>query len=404
MTNAPLETFFRELGRRIATHWSRLHYAPEALPAVATEALTEARVHERFGLDELFTWALGAESIAPQELYDSPFGQPPIELFHHERFFIQALVWRESTTDIHQHAFCGAWSVWLGGSVHTSYRFDDRGSLGEGVRRGELSCEGVEILRAGDARPIAEGRGFLHALYHLEHPSVSLVVRTLGAQTTGPQYSYLAPRLALDPFLRRPALVVRKRVLEAALALQNTAALETLSARLRQCDAFEAWHLLSTLDDRPEGSARLRDALNALEETHGAEHASLLKDALIERRHTRTLHMLRQKLREADDRFVLALLLNVQDLATIERLLASRWPERAPRDALLDAVERAAAAHDPRFAGTSVPARRAALRALLEGAPKEPREGSDAELLGAETARILAFAPHHPLFRRLVAR
>ena len=43
MSNAPFETFFRELGQRIATRWGRHRYDPEALPTIATEALTEAR-------------------------------------------------------------------------------------------------------------------------------------------------------------------------------------------------------------------------------------------------------------------------------------------------------------------------------------------------------------------------
>lgn len=405
MTSPPIETFFRELGQRIAARWGRLRYAPAALPPVAAELLAEARTHEHFGLDDLLRWTLTAESLSPQQFHDSGFGQPPIELFHHERFFVQALVWRESTTDVHQHAFSGAWSVWLGGSVHAVYRFEEQELLGEGAVRGTLTCERVEVLRPGDARPIVEGRGFLHALYHLEHPSVSLVARTPGAQTTGPQYSYAPPHFGFDPHLQRPSLTVRKRVLETALGLKNEAALASVPARLRRCDAFEAWQLLTTLDDRPEGAALVREAFEALEEGHGAAHASVIKEALLERRHTLTIAALRRKVRDADDRFVLALLLNVQDLATIERLVAERWPDRDPREVLLDTVDRAAATYDPRFAATPADARRAALRALVEGrsGPHEA-SASSAELPQREASRLLMFAPHHPLFRRLVTR
>ncbi len=53
-------------------------------------------------------------------------------MLHHEGdYFIQALTWMEGTTAIHDHAFCGAFMVLEGASLHVTYGFRTAERLAE---------------------------------------------------------------------------------------------------------------------------------------------------------------------------------------------------------------------------------------------------------------------------------
>jgi len=82
-------------------------------------------------------------NLVPQKNLDATFGQPPITLFHHDRFYIEALFWLSSTTSIHQHAFAGAFSVLAGSSVQARYRFEPRTGVERRLRFGHVSLRVV---------------------------------------------------------------------------------------------------------------------------------------------------------------------------------------------------------------------------------------------------------------------
>jgi hypothetical protein len=56
-------------------------------------------------------------------------------------------------------------------------------------------------MRTGDVRQILSGDRFIHSLFHLDRPSVTMVVRTKHDSGTDPQYSYFPPGIAYDPFV-----------------------------------------------------------------------------------------------------------------------------------------------------------------------------------------------------------
>src|SRR4029079_14938300 len=55
----------------------------------------------------------------------------------------------------------------------------------------------------GDSRPIKAGPHFIHATFHLERATVTIVGRTPSAVGGTPPYGYLPPSVAFDPFARR---------------------------------------------------------------------------------------------------------------------------------------------------------------------------------------------------------
>jgi hypothetical protein len=151
---------------------------------------------------------------------------------------------------------------------------------------GDIQFERAELLRRGDCRAISSGPEFIHSLFHLDRPSVSLVVRTTNDPETYPQYGYLKPFIAKDAVRKPPRLVQRQRIVR-----------------------------------------------YLTEQAHPAL-SSVLQPVLAERRRELDLVMRRQTVRAADLRFFLALLLNLPERKSIEEMVCTHQPERAPVDVI----------------------------------------------------------------------
>jgi hypothetical protein len=130
-------------------------------------------------------------------------------VFDDPRFYIQILFWLDGTTQIHQHEFSGAFHVLEGSSLHAEFAFANVRPVTAHFRLGDLQLTGTELLETGRTVPITSGAGSIHSLFHLETPSVTVVVRTHSDPGTGPQFTYLPPHVAVDPFFS-DALTTRR--------------------------------------------------------------------------------------------------------------------------------------------------------------------------------------------------
>jgi len=230
-----------ELGQSLEREWERRHFAPEGFAALASTALAESAVLSRLSLEAIAEWALFAPEIPDQKLRD--FGQPPINLYAGRGFFIEALIWLDSPTAIHQHGFAGAFGVLEGSSFHSEYSFELSRRINNELLIGEVHHRSSEVLRRGDVRPIEEGSGFIHSLVHLEPPSVSIVVRTPRTSAAGPQYIYALPGLATDPFYKPEPLQTQLELLRAVL-VTDPQRFESLATRLvRTRDLWAAYRI-----------------------------------------------------------------------------------------------------------------------------------------------------------------
>src|SRR5688572_18357383 len=177
--------------------------------------LAESRFAERVTLGDIVDWTATTDRIPHQIDLDSEFGQPPLSVYAEERFFIQVIFWRDGTTAVHQHAFSGAFGVLAGGSIHSEYEWVPRRRVNAHLHFGDIERTKLELLAAGDVRPIASGRRLIHSLFHLDRPSISVVVRTAQDADTGPQYTYWRPHCSRAAqrlrLLRRDPVVVRRR-------------------------------------------------------------------------------------------------------------------------------------------------------------------------------------------------
>jgi hypothetical protein len=329
-TAGALDDAVRELAERVHASHLRVDFREDAFAEIATGELARARLAERFGPADLYTWAVRRRTLPPQLDAGSTFGEPPLTLYWGERFVIDAYTWFSSTTSIHQHAFAGAFGVLSGGSVHTTYRFREEERINVRLQRGTLDIDAVEWLAPGDVRTIHPGRMFIHSLFHLEHPSVSIVVRTNRDEEHNPQYAYLHPGISYDPFFVDRLDRRRNEVFRALAKVAPERYAAEVTARLDELDLSGAFFAVQgaywALLEHKALFARVRE--RALD-VHGARLEPYL--ASIERMlRDRHLTTLRKKVKDPDLRVFMALLLNVPTGEQILRLLAQRYPQTPP--------------------------------------------------------------------------
>jgi hypothetical protein len=315
------------LGREVEQRWQRVDYRDQDFPQLAADCLLDARLTDRADPDAIVELALRGD-VPAQCDPAARFGQPPVTLFRGPRFYIDANFWVDGTTAIHEHAFAGAFQLLQGASIETTFAFAPSREVDRHLRFGQLEVQGSTLRQRGDVQTIRAGSSFIHSLFHLARPSVSLVVRTYAS--TPIQLEYSPAGIAHDSFLqderrdRAIQLVAMLRKIEhpgfEALVgdLVARADLGTACAVLRSCSQISDVGLLDRLISRmrdPDGAARFAAWL-------------------AHRRRIEFLIGRRAFVHEPRLRFLLALLLNVQRRRDALELVRSYEPSTDPPAAI----------------------------------------------------------------------
>lgn len=350
--------YFAELGEQLDAEWGRKLYDERALPALAEAALLASPPHLSITPDDVVAWGLTASFDAGGA---GEFGEPPVVVYRARRFFIEVLFWFDSTTSIHQHSFDGAFCVLAGSSVHSRYRFKETGRTSSRLIFGDVEFESAELLKQGAVHQIHAGDKFIHALFHLDRPSVSIVVRN-DYTPVGVQYSYLPPYVGYNQL---EAPVINQRCMQFLRALRETRSERAaeLTARgleriddlglMRAAFMLSQWKEEFTNDDVDEeddatssskkADATVRDiALSMYDACREACRARMgnLSDALFASIsvsiRASDLVSARQRVRTPELRFFLALLMNVPNRARVLELVKERYPATDPVDTILE--------------------------------------------------------------------
>ncbi len=318
-----MDAFFVDLGRRVRAQWQAVDFSLAAFPGIARTALEENPPAARVDLASL-TRSFLREDEQPLQTA-SGFGQPELVVYDDPRFYIQLLFWLDGTTQIHQHEFSGAFHVLAGSSLHAEFAFANVQPVTAHFRLGDLQLTATELLETGRTVPITSGAGSIHSLFHLETPSVTVVVRTHSDPGTGPQFTYLPPHVAVDPFFTDALTTRRLQLLD---VLDRTGAAdyaEVVRGMVAALDYergfFTLQNCLGGLRERGEWE----ETWNVFAEKHG-ELAAYAAPTLEEIVWRDRLVNLRGSIEDADHRFFLALLLNVPRAPEILRLVAERFP------------------------------------------------------------------------------
>jgi len=341
---------FRQVGEELERRWQQRDYAASAFPDLAVELLEHQAQIDAIGTGDILRWIAREPALPPQQDPRSQFSDLAITFFETPRFFVSALVWLEGTTAIHQHSFSGAFRVLAGGSLHTRYRFQEDRLVNDRFRLGRLDREQVELLPTGSVRPIVSGQGFIHSLFHLDRPSVTLVIRTKYDEDTRPQWSYYPPGIGYDPFAGSPVTTIKKlEAVSVLLSLEAEAADAELHAMLAASDLHTTFSLLSALFHQIATNPLKRafgagtgDRFARLVAEARARHGSaieLFEQALQEQRRQDEIVDIRGHLTSPDHRFLLALLLNVPDRKVVLELIAQRYPDCDPAETFVGWID-----------------------------------------------------------------
>jgi len=331
-----MDAFFTKLGRTILERWKRANFSLDKFPEIARAALDERPPSKHVDLPAFMRDFLLSEEHPFQT--DSPFAEPEIVAYSHPRFYIQVLFWMDGTTAIHQHEFSGAFHVMRGSSISAHYEFEKPKSITPFMRVGNVRMKKIEILETGRTLPIVSGQQTIHSLFHLDSPSITVVVRTQHDPGTGPQFNYLPPRLAIDPHQSDLLTMRRKQMLDVLEQVEDTGYAELVIQMIAELDFERGFYVLQHCMGRLQQSNEWDDAITTFEKKHG-DLAAGVAATLQEEVRRDIIKSLRSTITDPDHRFFLALLMNSPTRADVLALVKQRFPGESPVDVVLRWVE-----------------------------------------------------------------
>jgi len=327
-----MNVFFNDLGRQVLAQWQKVNFSLEKFPAIARKALEARPPSKHVALPELMREYLLNDEQPLQSM--SGFGQPELIAYENPRFYIQLLFWLDGTTDIHQHEFSGAFHVMHGSSIHAHYTFENARSVTPHLRLGDVRMKQIELLETGRTVSIVSGQSCIHSLFHLDSPSVTVVLRTHNDPGTGPQFNYLPPHLAVDPMHADTLTMRRKQLLDVLEQGDDPAYAGLVKEMLGTLDFergfFILQHSMAALRDRGEWHA----ALKIFRQRHG-QLAAGVQTTLEEGVRRDLIKNMRSTIAAPEHRFFLALLMNAPTRADLLTLVKRRHPKPAPVETVM---------------------------------------------------------------------
>lgn len=320
---------FSQIGSCVEQQWRANHFDDGSFPEIATSVLTTFAPAKHISYAEVIE-ALLFDPQMPQQPQELSFGQPPIIVYNHPRFYIEVLCWMDATTTIHQHGFSGAFHVLAGSSVHTRYEFMLRERINQNFLLGDVRFSSCEILSAGDTRMIRTGKDFIHALFHLHRPSISIVLRTRSEAEAAPQYNYFPPSLALNPFDKQNFDAQREQILRMLLASDRPAFEKLIKRLLIESDFPTIYRVLyfaylRSVATPYDLSAKEVVGFFEVARSRFGERIDQIGATIVRAAKFEDLGARRAEVTEAEHRFFLALLMNLPNRIHIESLLRQQF-------------------------------------------------------------------------------
>jgi hypothetical protein len=338
---------FTKLGDRLEAEWRAADYDENVFPSLAAEGLRAACLPQKYTAWQVLEWTLEQTELPKQRDLPGRFGEPPITIYSAPRFHIDVYFWFHGTTSTHQHSFCGAFQVMHGSSIHSWYEFDLKERVNSFCEIGEMRLRTCDLLNVGDVQQIMPGRQYVHGLFHLDQPSVSIVVRTDKSPLFLPQFDYHKPGLAVDPFFEQDATIKKLQTIPALLRAERPDADELITKLLDASDFHSAYLFLSAIHNQlssnsveqmfggGESRRRFEALLSAAENSHPTR-GDILRRVFAHHERLQDLVRRRSFVDNPEHRFFFALLLNVDGRERILSLIRERYPDTDPIEKILD--------------------------------------------------------------------
>lgn len=320
---------FINLGKQVESQYRRCNYNDAELPAIAAEAL------EQFDGEFTFDALAIAAFLATTSITQQPelrFSDLPITVFRQREFYIEILAWTHSTTAVHQHGFAGAFKVLQGSSIHTTFNFQPQHEISPNCIIGTITPQRTEYLQKGSIRQINPGsEGLIHSLYHLDNPSLTLVVRSHGHKKYQPQYTYFRPCLAINKsqFEKDELVGMYAKLLYASNQLNRDTMIQVWLDYIAPLDFPRLAYLFLGNLGYFKDDAERQTVLHQARQTHGDLVGSLQEAAQV-KENLEHIGQSRTVLSDPDLRYFLALLMNAKDRTALLEMVEIRYPDQDP--------------------------------------------------------------------------
>jgi hypothetical protein len=342
-------SYFTQLGDHVDQRWTAKRRSVEQLPEVASAALAQRPPPEGLSPETVLSLLASGAHMPKQRPSSDSFGQPPAVMYRGSDFEIQAITWMEGSTSIHDHGFDGAFFVVAGPSLHVRYAFERTDILEDGkLVLGQLTNLDSEVLWPGDVRSIVSGPDFIHALFHLGRPSMTIVVRNKWSDRRFPEYEYRLPGLGFDVLEKDDLLQMRLRGLHTLRRLDRSRAETTARGAVAHDDLWTAFRICDDwlLAYGEKESSELVDVLG----TRASVLADVLEPMYAEEVRRRRIMTRRVLLHDSRHRLFLALVVNLTDRQSIFHAMGQLFPGEEPSEVLLRLLEELAS---PEYRGIS---------------------------------------------------
>ena len=166
----------QKIFEEVRINWEDVGHDEEQFPEICYKALVNPT---DYNLEEILE-LINLNELPLQSYPNDEFGEVPLTVFRHEKFFIDIYMWNIHNTSIHDHNFLGAFKLLNGHSKKLNYEFIVEQKITENFFKGELKSFGTKDLNIGDREIILPYEKYIHKISHLTNPSVTLLIRTNG--------------------------------------------------------------------------------------------------------------------------------------------------------------------------------------------------------------------------------
>jgi hypothetical protein len=328
--------YFFKLDEYLERAWDAAGRDEDCFSEVAAAALRALPPSEGLDLEKLVDLLLDPAVMKPSQLAPpGVFGQPGVTVFRGRGYLVEVYFWQQSGSAIHDHPFCGAFTLLQGFSVEAVYSFLTREDLGPRARLGKLSLESMTLVEPGHVGAFGRRRhALIHALLHVPVPSVSLVVRTERADG---YLRYFPPGIAIAMDTPLESFERPMQLLDTLRLSGDPAYSRRFENFIRSADFETVFRIMSRTWFGLAAPERAT-WLNVARERHG-DRVEAIREALQRAEVDYDADVLRQRLADPDHRFIATALMLSGTRRELLDILAARYPD--PVDSLHRFIEEA---------------------------------------------------------------
>lgn len=191
--------YVNQMGEEISSKFKGL----DGFAELAHEMLQKYKPEEKFNLDEVLEFSKTQKALEMKFYKNNEFGEYPITLYRNEDFLIDIYVWSELDADTHDHNFVGAFGQLQGRSMEVYYDYTDiKKTEHEHLETGLLTINDKKVLNPGDKSPIYLYEKFIHKVWHLDKPTVTICVKSIKGERLVHHYTPDGKRFTFDPKMK----------------------------------------------------------------------------------------------------------------------------------------------------------------------------------------------------------